>query len=75
MTVAQLIEYLQTMPPDALVVTEGYEEGFDTIKKVSLTKVIDNPQKEWYTGEYMDSEETTAKQVVLLFADTKADKK
>ena len=37
MTVFELIHQLQTMPPDALVVSEGYEDGYDSIKEVSVT--------------------------------------
>jgi len=31
MTVKELINILKTMPQDALVVTEGYEDGFDAV--------------------------------------------
>jgi hypothetical protein len=33
MTVLELIHQLQIMPPDALVVAEGYEDGYDSIHK------------------------------------------
>ena len=36
MTVQQLIEILKTYPADALVVTEGYEDGYEPIKKVEF---------------------------------------
>ncbi len=75
MTVSQLIQKLQTLPPDALVITEGYEDGYDTIKNVSLIPVKENPEKEWYLGKYTDSEETKAMQAVFLNAETKADSK
>ena len=55
MTVSELINRLQTLPPDALVVSEGYEDGYDTIKRVSLIAVTENPNQEWYVGQYIDS--------------------
>lgn len=75
MTVSQLIQKLQTFPQDALVITEGYEEGYDTIKKVSLIPVEENPENEWYLGKYIDSEEAEGIQAVFLNAETKADAK
>lgn len=52
MTVSQLIQTLLTKPQGALVVTDGYEDGYDSIKKVSVIAVEENPQKEWYVGKY-----------------------
>ncbi len=42
MTVQELIELLQTYPTNALVVTEGYENGYEPIKKIELIKVEEN---------------------------------
>ena len=53
MTVKELIECLETMPQNAIVVAESYEEGFDTVKKVMPVAVKQNPVKEWYLGEYL----------------------
>ena len=75
MTVKELIEKLKSFPPDALVVTEGYEEGYDTIKKASTLKVEENPQKKWYVGEYTDSDKPNAIQVVYLYAAIKDNNK
>lgn len=75
MTVSQLIQQLQMLPPDALVITEGYEDGYDTIKNVSLIPVKENPEKEWYLGKYINSEEAETMQAVFLNAETKADGK
>ncbi len=74
MTVKELIECLETMPQNAIVVAESYEEGFDTVKKVMPVAVKQNPVKEWYLGEYLESKESEAQQMVLLYAATKADK-
>ncbi len=75
MTVFQLIQQLQTLPMDALVVTEGYEDGYDTIKKITVIPVEENPQQEWYVGKYTDSDKANAIQAVFLNAETKADDK
>jgi len=75
MNVAELIEKLKQMPQNALVVSEGYEDGFDTIKKISLIAVEENPQEEWYMGKYIESKKTDSKQVVFLNAENKSDKK
>ncbi|MVN22384.1 hypothetical protein [Mucilaginibacter arboris] len=72
MTVSQLIQKLQTLPQDALVITEGYEDGYDTIKKISLISIEENPKKEWYLGNYIDGEGAKATQAVFLNAETKA---
>jgi len=42
MTVSELIQQLQTLPPNALVVTEGYETGYEPIKKVQVLPVEEN---------------------------------
>ena len=52
MIVQQLIEILKTYPADALVVTEGYEDGYESIKKVALIQVEENKDKEWWNGRY-----------------------
>lgn len=75
MIVSQLIQQLQTLPQDALVVTESYEDGYDTIKKVSVKTVVENPQQEWYLGKYVDGEGTDMTTCVFLNAETKADAK
>lgn len=75
MTVAELMKQLQTYPPDMLVVTDGYEEGYDTIKRVTKMQIAENPQKEWYVGKYIESSDTGAVEAVFLNAETKAEDK
>jgi len=75
MTVNELINLLTTMPQDALVVTEGYEDGYDTVKKVSVISVEENPIKEWWVGKYIDSKNDESTEVVLLYAGTKEKEK
>lgn len=75
MTVSELIQQLQKAPPDALVVTEGYEDGYDTVKKVSLIAIEENEQPVWYVGKYTASNQPGAQQAVLLYAGTKDENK
>lgn len=75
MTVLELILQLQTMPPDALVVSEGYEDGYDTIKEVSIIEVEENPNKKWYLGKYIDSRKPGGLQIVFLNAQSKSESK
>jgi hypothetical protein len=71
MTVSELIQQLQTLPPDALVVTEGYETGYEPIKKVQMLPVEENNSHNWWDGKYEKSEIPGALQVVFLNAKTK----
>jgi len=75
MTVSELIEILKTLPPDAPVVAEGYEDGYDTIKKVKQIKVAEVENKEWYIGLYEESNAPDAIDVVYLAAENKSDNK
>ena len=75
MNVKELINILATMPQEALIVTEGYEDGYDTIKKVSIINVEENPLKEWYVGKYVDTTSDNSMNVVFLNSETKADNK
>jgi len=75
MTVKELINQLATMPQDALVVTEGYEDGYDTVKKVSVIGVEENPLKEWWVGKYINSTGSQSMDVVLLYSGTKEENK
>lgn len=75
MTVSELIHQLQTMPPDGLVVSEGYEDGYDSIKNVSVIEVEENQEKKWYLGKYIDSRNPGALKVVFLNAESKSENK
>ena len=61
------------MPPDAIVVTEGYEDGFDFIKEVSIMQVKENPDKDWWVGKYIETETSDGQTVVFLNAKSKAE--
>jgi len=66
MTVAELMENLKTMPPDALVVADAYEDGYDTIKKLKTVYVTERTDPEWYYGKFVHSNVETNLQVVYL---------
>ena len=55
MTVQELIEKLQKLPQDSLVLTRGYECGYD---KAIFAETIDNiryyPTENNWQGEYID---------------------
>lgn len=76
MTVSELLAQLQILPQDALVVTEGYEEGYDSIKSVSEITLVEAEKKEWYLGKYEKPYPQTGKgfKAVLLYAGTKEEK-
>ncbi|MEO7176924.1 MAG: hypothetical protein ABIV51_13450 [Saprospiraceae bacterium] len=77
MTVAELIEKLNAFPPDSMVVTEGYEEGFDSIKSVSEISLVEAERKEWYLGKYDRQFPDTSLGIkaVFLNAETKSEDK
>jgi hypothetical protein len=75
MTVNELINILTTMPQDALIVTEGYEDGYDTVKKISVISVEENPVKDWWVGKYTDATSDISTTAVFLNAETRADNK
>jgi hypothetical protein len=77
MKVPELIENLNTYPTDSLVVTEGYEEGYDSIKPVSEINLIEAEKKEWYLGKYEKPfpEIENGIKAVFLYAGTKEENK
>lgn len=69
MTVQQLIEILKTYPAAASLVTEGYEGGYEPIKKFKLITVEENKNREWWDGKYDRAE--TGVEVVFIDAESK----
>lgn len=53
-TVARMIELLQNMPQDAIVLTRGYEEGFDLASEPSHSNMVHDPGAEWFFGEFRE---------------------
>jgi hypothetical protein len=71
MTNQELKNILETLPDNALVVTDGYETGFEPIKEVQLIKVEENKSREWWDGKYKLSDLPASVEVIFLDAKTK----
>ncbi len=58
MTVGELIRLLQTYPQDMPVVVDGYEGGYDDLKKdlVVVRDIRLNASKLWWEGQHRDAE-------------------
>jgi hypothetical protein len=58
MKVKELIEQLQKFDPEQIVVVDGYETGYDEVKKLyhiaGLSKLPDD--KAYYDGEYQKAD-------------------
>lgn len=52
MTVSELIELLKTLPPDALVVTRGYEGGYCDVVGADKLSLVLNYNTAWYYGPH-----------------------
>ena len=56
MKVKDLIEKLKEYPNDLIVVSDGYEDGFDIIQDVSIRELYRDKNKSWWTGDYVEDE-------------------
>ena len=57
MKVRELIEQLQKFDPEQIVMVDGYESGFDEVKKIEyITGLSYYPKHDnnWYDGEYQE---------------------
>lgn len=52
MTVAELIEALRALPPDAEVMVDGYEGGVGPASAPKLIRVKRNANSSWYYGPH-----------------------
>ena len=52
MKVRELIEELQNLDPEKMVVTSGYEGGYDEIKGAGEIRLKLNVNTEWYYGKH-----------------------
>ena len=57
MKVRELIEALKKFPEDMIVLTNGYESGFEEIRCPKIIEVKHESQKPYYDGEYQSEEE------------------
>lgn len=54
MTIHELIEALQKFPHDMLVLTDGYEDGYEHVMPPKSIQVNHVPENRYYDGEYQD---------------------
>jgi hypothetical protein len=73
MKIKQLIEYLKKEDPEARVVVEGYERGYDEVSKISTVSIEPNPDKgdsekddKWWDGEFFFSDKKNAEIAICL---------
>jgi hypothetical protein len=73
MKIKQLIEYLKKEDPEARVVVDGYESGYDEVWKISKVSIESNPDKgdsekddRWWDGEFEFSKKESAEIAVHL---------
>lgn len=57
MRVRELIEQLQKFDPEQIIVVDGYESGYDEVKKIEYITGLSywpklHGDKHWYDGEY-----------------------
>jgi hypothetical protein len=71
MTVNELIKILETLPYNLTAVGEGYETGFEPIKRVSIIKVNENRSREWWDGKFEKSDTTGIMKVAFLDTESK----
>ena len=69
MTAKELIQHLQTLPPDIKIVVRGYEDGYNDILKLKPIKIKPNENAYWYEGEYEESKDVEATFAVELYGE------
>ena len=57
MTIHELIEVLQKFPHDMLVLTDGYEDGYEHVMPPRSIQVQHEPGNKYYDGEYQEVDE------------------
>jgi hypothetical protein len=67
MTIKELINKLQEINnQEMIVVVDGYEGGFDDIKKIKTITVYEKTDHNWWDGKYEQSSSGQQGIVVLL---------
>jgi len=69
MTAQELIEKLQTLPPNTKIVVRGYEDGFNDILQLKEVKIKLNPNAYTWDGEYEDSTNADAITAIDLYGE------
>jgi hypothetical protein len=68
MKVKELIKFLQTYDPEMRVVVDGYECGYNEVKKIYQIGIINNPKSDekYWEGEFNEIHLDDADEVALL---------
>ncbi len=75
MKVRELMETLKKFPGDMLVLTDGYESGFEETRRPEIIKVKREPKQPYYDGEYQSAEEKAGSSIkaVVIGRNRRAD--
>lgn len=71
MTVQELIQHLQTLPPNTKVVVRGYESGYNDILQLKQVTIKPNPNAYTWDGEYDYSSDVDAISAIDLYGENK----
>ncbi|MDO8930525.1 MAG: hypothetical protein Q7J86_02175 [Bacteroidota bacterium] len=71
MTVTELIVRLNQAPPNAKVIVRGYENGYNDVLELRSLSVKQNPEANWYDGEYEKSEATDGIEAIEIYGENK----
>ena len=69
MTAQELIEKLQTLPPNTKIVVRGYEDGYNDILQLKEVKIKLNPNAYTWYGEYEESTNADAITAIDLYGE------
>lgn len=70
-TVRELIEILNSFPPETPVLTSEYENGYENIQQPALRELVHKPDNPYYDGEFQlagdgESDSVLVQAVLLL---------
>ncbi len=71
MTAQELINHLQTLPPNTKIVVRGYEDGYNDILKLNEVKTKPNPNAYTWDGEFKNSTNADATTAIDLYGENK----
>ena len=69
MTTTELIQQLQSLPPETKVVVRGYEDGYNDILRLRVLKIKPNENAHWFEGEYEESKDADAIDCIDLYGE------
>lgn len=69
MTALELIQQLQTLPPNTKIVVRGYEDGYNDILNLKPIKIKQARNIHWYLGEFEESNDADAIPAIDLYGE------